>query len=143
MSDSEDTESILEENKKSWMKRQQRRKRDLEDTVRFPRYRTGVPDVQISTGQRVDEPKGEIGDGVEDIERGTAENPIYLDESDVDPDVDSSSDSEMEDVMDEDEVEVGVEVPRHRGTSVSLESVLKHLEMNLRWKMEFGIWQRP
>ncbi|PVH84625.1 hypothetical protein DL98DRAFT_651397 [Cadophora sp. DSE1049] len=139
LSNGEDTDSVLAERRtQRWMKRQQKKKKNLEDTVRFPRYRSVVPNVQMRPGQRMGEPVEERDDDLEDVGRGTVETPIYLDESDVDSDVDSDSDSEMEDVMDEDEVEV----PRHRGTSVSLESVLKHFETKLRWEMEVGIWQK-
>ncbi|KAG4414679.1 hypothetical protein IFR04_012212, partial [Cadophora malorum] len=48
LSDGEDTASLLSERRarriKKWLKRRERKRRDLEDTVRFPRFRRGSVD---------------------------------------------------------------------------------------------------
>lgn len=122
------------------MRRRERERRDLEDTVRFPRFRRERGNVVMRGGEEI----------------GTVGNPIVVDESDESSDSDSDSEEgeeeeaedsneEMEDKMESieenDEVENETQELRCRGSSVDLESVLKHLETSLKWKMQYGIWQ--
>ena len=119
------------------MRRRERRRRELEDTVRFPRFRRGRGGVVV--GER---------------EIGTVGNPIVVDDSDESSEEKEEEEEEQEAVdsieemedemesMEDDTVEPEVQDLRCGGSSVDLESVLKHLETSLKWKMQYGIWQK-
>ena len=93
------------------------------------------------------------------VERGTVGNPIVVDKSDgssesgledevgEEEDSDDEMEGEMEGEMesvedDDDDGEIETQELRCRGGSVGFEAVLKHLEASLKWKMQYGIWQK-